>query len=88
MALEISIINSPTTHTPHPVTRIELALEEAKFHVDEFTSVEEQLQEALKKLRPIIPIKFEVKEVRHAKISPGGAQFRRILGNHRGNHDG
>jgi len=59
----------PTTHAPHPVNRIENALEEAKFHVDEFASVEEQLQEALKKLKPIIPIRFEVKEIA-VKISP------------------
>jgi len=59
----------PTTHAPHPVNRIENALEEAKFHVDEFTSVEKQLQEALKKLKPIIPIRFEVKEIA-VKIGP------------------
>ena len=53
----------PTTHAPHPPQRIENALEEAKFHVDEFTSVQKQIQEALKKLKPIIPIKFEVKEI-------------------------
>jgi len=59
----------PTTHAPHPVNRIENALEEAKFHVDEFTSVQEQVQEALKKLKPIIPIRFEVKELQ-VKIGP------------------
>ncbi len=59
----------PTTHAPHPVIRIENALEEVKFHVDEFASVEEQLQDALKKLKPIIPIRFEVKEIA-VKISP------------------
>ena len=59
----------PTTHSPHPVIRIENALEEIKFHVDEFASVEEQLQEALKKLKPIIPIRFEVKEIA-VKIGP------------------
>ena len=59
----------PITHAPHPVNRIENALEEIKFHVDEFASVEEQLHEALKKLRPIIPIKFEVKEIA-VKIGP------------------
>ena len=53
----------PKTHLPHPVTRIENAFEEAKFNVDEFTSVQQQVQEALKKLRPILPIKFEVKEM-------------------------
>jgi ribosome maturation protein SDO1 len=59
----------PTTHAPHPVTRIENALEEIKFHVDEFTSVEEQMQDALKKLKVIIPIRFEVKELA-VKIGP------------------
>lgn len=59
----------PKTHAPHPITRIENALEEAKFHFDEFASVEEQLREALKKLKPIIPIKFEIKEIA-VKIGP------------------
>ena len=53
----------PKTHLPHPPQRIQNALEEAKFHVDEFKSVQEQIQEALKKLRPILPIKFEIKEI-------------------------
>ena len=59
----------PTTHAPHPVNRIENALEEVNFHVDEYTSVEEQLRDALKKLKPIIPIRFEVKEIA-VKIGP------------------
>jgi len=59
----------PKTHLPHPVTRIQNAFEEAKFHVDEFAPVEQQLQDALKKLRPILPIKFEVKEIA-VKIGP------------------
>ncbi len=59
----------PKTHSPHPVNRIENALEEAKFHADEFTPVEHQVQEALKKLKPILPIKFEVKEL-EVKIGP------------------
>jgi ribosome maturation protein SDO1 len=53
----------PKTHMPHPPQRIENAFEEAKFHVDEFKPVQEQVQEALKKLRLILPIKFEVKEI-------------------------
>ena len=59
----------PKTHLPHPPQRIENAFIEAKFHVDEFKPVQEQVQEALKKLRPILPIKFEVKEIA-IKISP------------------
>ena len=59
----------PKTHLPHPVIRIENAFEEAKFHVDEFLPVEQQVQEALNKLKPILPIKFEVKEL-EVKIGP------------------
>lgn len=59
----------PRTHAPHPVTRIENAFEEAKFHVDEFLPVEQQVQEALNKLKPILPIKFEIKEL-EVKIGP------------------
>ena len=59
----------PKTHLPHPIIRIENAFEEAKFHVDEFLPVEQQVQEALNKLKPILPIKFEVKEL-EVKIGP------------------
>jgi len=59
----------PKTHLPHPPQRIENAFEEAKFHVDEFRPVQEQVQEALKKLRPILPIRFETKEIA-IKIPP------------------
>ena len=50
---------NPQTKTPHPLTRIELALDEAKFHVDPFKSVESQVNDAMTLLRPLIPIKFE-----------------------------
>jgi ribosome maturation protein SDO1 len=53
----------PKTHLPHPVARIELALEEAKIHVDEYKPVQKQVQEILKKIRAILPIKLEMKEI-------------------------
>lgn len=69
----ISIIHrngvDPRTHLPHPPQRIENAFIEAKFHVDEFMPVQEQVQEALKVLRPVLPIKLEIKEVA-LKIPP------------------
>ena len=69
----ISIIHrngvDPKTHLPHPPQRIENAFAEAKFHIDEFRPVQEQVQEALKALRPVLPIKFEIKEIA-LKISP------------------
>ncbi len=53
----------PHTHAPHPVTRIQAALDEAKVHVNEFAPAEQQVAEVIKQLRPILPIKFETKEI-------------------------
>ena len=49
----------PTNNLPHPAHRIEAALEEAKFRLDEHKTAEEQFEDALSKIRPIIPIKIE-----------------------------
>ena len=49
----------PRTNAPHTQMRIENALEEAKVHLDPFKDVKEQLQDIIKKLRPILPLKFE-----------------------------
>ncbi len=54
---------NPQTKLPHPPTRIELALEEAKFRADPFKSVEKQVDEAMHLLRPLIPIRFEKSRV-------------------------
>lgn len=53
----------PRTHLPHPPQRIELAFDEAKVHIDERRGALEQIQDILKKLQPILPIKFERKEI-------------------------
>ena len=50
---------NPQTKAPHPPARIELAMEEAKVHVDPFKPVEEQVRTVLDALRPLIPIRFE-----------------------------
>jgi len=50
---------NPKTKTPHPPQRIELALNEAKVNIDPFKSVDAQVQEIMKKLKPILPIRFE-----------------------------
>ena len=50
---------NPQTKTPHPPLRIQMALEEAKFHVDPFKPLDKQIDEAMKLLRPLIPIRFE-----------------------------
>lgn len=53
----------PRTNAPHPLSRIEAALEQAKFRMDEFKSVDAQVKPALKALQPVIPIKFVTKEI-------------------------
>jgi len=59
----------PKTHVPHPPQRIEAALDEAKFHYDGSKDASKQVEEALKAIRPILPIKFEIKEIA-VKIPP------------------
>jgi len=50
---------NPQTKLPHPARRIEIAMEEAKIHVDPFKSVDEQVNVVLKAIRVKIPIRFE-----------------------------
>ena len=50
---------NPQTGTPNPPTRIEAALEEARFQVDMNKAAEEQVDAAVKAIRPILPIRFE-----------------------------
>ncbi len=63
----ISIISrngvDPKTHLPHPPQRIENALAEAKVKIDENLKAEEQIKDILRKIQPVLPIRFEVKEV-------------------------
>jgi ribosome maturation protein SDO1 len=49
----------PRTKTPHPHTRIELALEQSKYSVDPFKKLDLQVKEAIKLLKPLIPLSFE-----------------------------
>ena len=61
----------PKTKSPHPKTRIELALEESRYSVDPFKRLEEQVKDAINKLKPLIPLSFET--VRLAFKVSGGA---------------
>ncbi len=49
----------PTNGRPHPPERIKNALEQVHFSIDLHKRFEDQLEDAIKLLRPIIPIKFE-----------------------------
>ncbi|KYK25682.1 RNA-associated protein [Thermoplasmatales archaeon SM1-50] len=59
----------PQTKMPHPRTRIELALDEAKVHIDPFKSVNQQMKTILEHLRLILPISMEQARV-SVKIPP------------------
>ncbi len=51
------------TNNPVPPQRIELAMEEVKFHINPFKNVEEQSKELIEKLRPVLPLRIEEKEL-------------------------
>jgi ribosome maturation protein SDO1 len=52
-------VNPQMDDAPHPPERIESALEETDFRVDPMEPVENQVDEALDALRPVIPIRFD-----------------------------
>jgi ribosome maturation protein SDO1 len=49
----------PRTNKPHPPDRIRNALEQAHFSVDLHKRLQDQIDDAIKAIRPILPIKFE-----------------------------
>ncbi|MBU1246059.1 MAG: ribosome assembly factor SBDS [Nanoarchaeota archaeon] len=53
----------PKTGYPHPIERLEMAVDDIGIHFDEFKSAEDQMQEVLKKLREVLPISFEIREL-------------------------
>jgi len=53
----------PKTNFPHPIQRIESAIEEAGVRIDEHKTAEEQIQGIIKELSEILPIKYETKEI-------------------------
>ena len=61
----------PKTKSPHPKTRIELALSESSYSVDPFKRLDDQVKDAIELLKPMIPLSFE--SVRLAVRVPGSA---------------
>ncbi|RLE57768.1 MAG: ribosome assembly factor SBDS [Thermoprotei archaeon] len=59
----------PRTNLPHPVMRIEMALEQSGAPIDPFKSVEEQIPTILKYLQKILPIRM-AKAIVGIKIPP------------------
>ena len=54
---------NPQTKTPHPPARIDQAMTEARVHIDPTKSTDDLVKIAMKAIRPLIPIRFEVVEV-------------------------
>ncbi|HYB44922.1 MAG TPA: ribosome assembly factor SBDS [Nitrososphaerales archaeon] len=59
----------PRTSLPHPPTRIEQAMEEARVSVDPFQDANEQTKGVLEKLRTILPLKSEKVKLQ-VKVAP------------------
>jgi ribosome maturation protein SDO1 len=68
---------NPQTLTPHPPARIEAALNEVKYHVDPFRSVEGQVEDVLQRLRPLLPIRLEQVKLR---VKVPGLYYGKVLG--------
>jgi ribosome maturation protein SDO1 len=49
----------PKTHLPHPIIRIEAAIEEARVQIDPFKKAEDQAKTIVDALRKILPLKSE-----------------------------
>jgi ribosome maturation protein SDO1 len=49
----------PKTHLPHPIVRIEAAMEEVRVPIDPFKKVEDQAKTILDALRKILPLRSE-----------------------------
>lgn len=67
---------NPQTKAPHPPARIENAMDEARIHLDPFKSVDAQVQDVLKAIRPLIPIRIETVQiaVKFPAVHAGKAQ--------------
>jgi ribosome maturation protein SDO1 len=67
---------NPQTKAPHPPSRIENAMDEARIHLDPFKSVDKQVEEVLKAIRPLIPIRIETVQiaVKFPAVHAGKAQ--------------
>jgi ribosome maturation protein SDO1 len=61
--IEILVKNTADANTGQPLTatRLNNALTEAKIHLDIFRKVEEQVDETVVKLKPVLPLTFERK---------------------------
>ena len=69
----------PKTKSPHPVTRIELALDESRYSVDPFKKLDLQIKDAVDKLKLLIPLSFETVRLAFKIPGTGYGSSQRIL---------
>jgi ribosome maturation protein SDO1 len=72
---------NPQTGAPHPATRIEAAMAEAKVHIDPFRPADQQIPEILDKLRPLLPIRLDTVRVR---VKVPAQHYPRVIGELKG----
>ena len=72
---------NPQNNLPHPQDRIERAMNEAKVNIDEFKRAEDQVNDIVKKVSGILPIKLETREVQIIIPSKFAGQAYGILKN-------
>ena len=54
---------NPQNNLPHPISRIEAAINEARIKVDEFRTAEDQFKDVVKAINAILPIKVETRTI-------------------------
>lgn len=62
----------PSSGLPHPLTRVENAMEEAKVKIDYYKSADDQVQDILGQIKTVLPIRFETRQI-EVKIPPAYA---------------
>lgn len=53
----------PKSHMPHPISRINAVIDEARVAIDPFKRLDDQLKNIIEPLRKIIPLKSEILEL-------------------------
>jgi ribosome maturation protein SDO1 len=53
----------PKTHMPHPISRINAVLDEARLAIDPFKRLDDQIKNIIEPLRKILPLKSEILEL-------------------------
>jgi ribosome maturation protein SDO1 len=70
---------NPQTGLPHPATRIEAAMEQAKVSINPFRDAEEQAKEIVQALQSIIPIRMETLRIAVKVPSPYAAKAYSVI---------